>query len=324
MSRLRPVTGFVLARFLWPAKRFIQLPSTFPRQSVEIATVPIILKRRDRSLDRENPSRVSGGPAPTSHSSAFRVVSVVLLLLMVHFGRDVTNAQSPELVTDRPDQTESATVVAGGLVQVEMGYLFARDGGVDRYEVPGTLVRVGLGGRTELRVGHTGVAGGGEGRGAGDSTLGAKFNLIGRADGWLPELAILGGVSLPTGDHGFSSNGVDPSFLFSLAYELSPRLSFGANVGSAWESSSEGSGREATFLYSLVLGGGVTERLGVFLELFGDWLTTGANATGVSVDGGFTFLLADLVQFDLYVGRGLRGTNDDAFIGTGLSFRLPR
>jgi hypothetical protein len=64
--------------------------------------------------------------------------------------------------------------------------------------------------------------------------------------------------------------------------------------------------------------------LGVFLELFGDWLTTGANATGVSVDGGFTFLLADLVQFDLYVGRGLRGTNDDAFIGTGLSFRLPR
>ena len=43
------------------------------------------------------------------------------------------------------------------VVQVEMGYLFARDGGVDRYEVPGTLVRVGLGARTELRVGHAGV-----------------------------------------------------------------------------------------------------------------------------------------------------------------------
>ncbi len=286
--------------------------------------MPIILTRRGRSLGRENPSRVSGCRVPTSRSSARRVVLVVLLLLMMHLGRDVANAQSAELVTDRPDQTESATVVAGGVVQVEMGYLFARDGGVDRYEVPGTLVRVGLGGRTELRVGHAGVAGGGQGRGAGDSTLGAKFNLIGHADGWRPELAILGGVSLPTGDHGFSSNGVDPSFLFLLAYELSPRLSFGANIGSAWESSSEGSGREATLLYSLVLGGGLTDRLGVFLELFGDWLTTGANATGVSVDGGFTFLLADLVQFDLYVGRGLRGIADDAFVGTGLSFRLPR
>ena len=286
--------------------------------------MPIMLTRRRRSLGRESPSPVSGCPAPTSRSSARRVVAVVLLLLMMHVGRDVANAQSPELVTDRPDQTESATVVSGGAVQVEMGYLFARDGGVDRYEVPGTLVRVGLGGRTELRVGHAGVAGGAEGRGAGDSMLGAKINLIGHADGWRPELAILGGISLPTGDHEFSSNGVDPSFLLSLAYELSPGLSLGANVGSAWESSSEESGREATLLYSLVLGGGVTDRLGVFLELFGDWLTTGANATGVSVDGGFTFLLADLVQFDLYVGRGLRGINDDAFIGTGLSFRLPR
>ncbi len=296
----------------------------FLRQFVEIASVSIILTRRGRSLGRENPSRVSGCLVPTSRGSARRVVLVVLLIVMMHLGRDVANAQSAELVTDRPDQTESATVVAGGVVQVEMGYLFARDGGVDRYEVPGTLVRVGLGSRTELRVGHAGVAGEGGSRGAGDGTLGAKFNLIGHADGWRPELAILGGVSLPTGDHGFSSNGVDPSFLFSLAYELSPRLSFGANVGSAWESSSEGSGREATFLYSLVLGGGLTDRLGVFLELFGDWLTTGANATGVSVDGGFTFLLADLVQFDLYVGRGLRGIADDAFIGTGLSFRLPR
>ena len=41
-------------------------------------------------------------------------------------------------------------------MQVETGYLFARDGDVDGYEVPGTLFRIGLSGWTELRIGHGG------------------------------------------------------------------------------------------------------------------------------------------------------------------------
>ena len=44
-----------------------------------------------------------------------------------------------------------------GLVQVETGYLFTRDSGMDSYAVPGTLARIGLGGRTELRIGHAGL-----------------------------------------------------------------------------------------------------------------------------------------------------------------------
>ena len=115
------------------------------------------------------------------------------------------------------------------------------------------------------------------------------------ADGWRPELAILGGLSLPTGNDAFSSGSVDPSFLVAFAHE-----------------------------YSLALGVGLTDRLGTFLELFGDRQTTDTAATRVSVDGGFTFLLTDIVQLDVYVGSGLRGRADDVFAGTGLSFRLPR
>ena len=75
-------------------------------------------------------------------------------------GTGVARAQSPDMVTDRPDQTESAAVVPRGLLQVETGYLFARDGDVDGYAVPGTLFRIGLGGRLELRIGHAGIVGG--------------------------------------------------------------------------------------------------------------------------------------------------------------------
>ena len=253
-----------------------------------------------------------------------RVVRVAILSLAVHVGSGIASAQSPELVTDRPDMTEAPTVVLRGMVQVETGYLLASDGDVTRYEVPGTLVRIGLGRQTELRIGHAGMAVGEGNHGAGDSALGVKVNLIERADGWRPELSILGGLSMPTGDEGFSSNRVDPSFLVALAYELSPRLSLGSNVGVAWESSSEEIDRDAAIVYSLVLGSGLTNRLSAFLEVFGDWQTTGASATSVSVDGGFTFLLTDLVQLDAYVGHGLRGLTDDVFVGTGLSFRLPR
>ncbi len=233
------------------------------------------------------------------------------------------SAQSPELVTDRPDQTESATVVPQGLLQVETGYLFTRDGDVDSHAAPGTLFRIGLGGRTELRLGHAGVMGTEGRRGTGDSELGAKVNLITQADGWRPELALLGGLSLPTGAGGFSSGGADPSFLVAFAHELAPRLSLGYNAGAEWESSSDVPG-DAFVVYSLALGIGVTDRLGAFIEVFGDQRVTSEVATAVSADGGLTLLLTDVLQWDFSVGRRLGGPADDLFVGTGVSFRLPR
>ncbi|HAK54509.1 MAG: transporter [Vicinamibacterales bacterium] len=239
-------------------------------------------------------------------------------------GAGIASAQTSDLVTDRPDSTESATTVGRGLVQVETGYLFASTDDVDGYEVPGTLVRIGLGGRTELRLGHGGVVGT-EGRhGWSDSTLGAKVNLLEQADGWRPELAVLGGLSLPTGETGFSSDGVDPSFLVAFAHDVSEVLSVGYNLGAAWESSPEQADRDAAVVYSLAVGLGLTERLGTFVELFGDRPTREEMAAGLSLDGGFTFLLTELVQLDVFVGTGLHGSADDVFVGTGLSFRLPR
>jgi Putative MetA-pathway of phenol degradation len=249
-------------------------------------------------------------------------VSAVLLLALGAAGR--ARAQPPELVTDRPDQTESAMVVSRGLVQVETGYLFVHDADADRHEVPGTLFRIGLGGRTEFRIGYAGVVSRESTRGSGDSELGAKVNLIGPADGGRTELAILGGMSLPTGDDGLSSGGADPAFLVSLAHELSPRVSLGYNIGARGESSPDRPGRDAFIVYSSVLGLKLTDRLGTFLELFGDRQVSHGTVTRVSVDGGLTVLLTDTLQLDVSVGRGLPGPADDLFVGTGLSFRLPR
>ena len=122
---------------------------------------------------------------------AYRVARVLLPPLTVHVGSGVANAQSPALVTDRPDRSESAAVILKGMVQVETGYLFASNSNVSRYEAPGTLFRIGLGGQTELRIGPAGITGEEGKHGAGDGNLGVKVNLIERTNGWRQSLQFL-------------------------------------------------------------------------------------------------------------------------------------
>src|SRR5688572_15602552 len=69
-------------------------------------------------------------------------------------------AQEPELVTDRPDQTESTATVPAGRVQIEAGATFISDEEesveIELSQFPGTLVRIGLSERFELRLGWDG------------------------------------------------------------------------------------------------------------------------------------------------------------------------
>jgi hypothetical protein len=58
-----------------------------------------------------------------------------------------------EIVTDRPDITESSIVIPAGGVQVENGLTWTADHGQRTADAPQSLPRVGVGGRTEVRLG---------------------------------------------------------------------------------------------------------------------------------------------------------------------------
>jgi hypothetical protein len=67
----------------------------------------------------------------------------------------------------------------------------------------------------------------------------------------------------------------------------------------------------------------MTDKLGCFVEFFGD-IPTGSNGGSAnSFDGGFTYLIADNLQLDVFSGVGLSGDADDWFIGAGFSIRFP-
>ncbi len=270
-------------------------------------------------------TRISTGPA---------VVLLGIVTLLVGLPSAATE---PELITDRPDQTESSDTVARGYVQVELGYTHSEgdEAGaeVQTDSVPETLVRIGLHDAVELRVGLGGYQdvkiGSGPSAssvdGLADSSLGVKVGLL-EGDGKAPKTALLATISLPTGDSDLTSDQVDPSFRLTFANDLTERLSLGYNVGAAWSTTNDGSGDEDTLSvaeWTVALGIGATDKLGFFVEAYG---ATGLSAGGGPdnwLDGGVTWLLRPNVQLDAAVGQSLTNS-DDWFAGLGISFRLPR
>ncbi len=234
----------------------------------------------------------------------------------------------PEMVTDRPDQTESTATVPKGMVQVDTG-LVSTDTGVSTVlEIPGTLVRIGVHEKLELRVGTAGwirdddldIGG------FGDSELGFKLRLCDEA-GWMPDTAVLAGISAPTGNDDFTTDEWDPSIRFAAAHTINELISFGWNVAAEWSSSLNSSGETATLAvmpYSGAFGFGLSGRLGCFAELFGEVPVNAEDGPTHMADAGITYLVMNNFQLDLAAGAGLNDNADDWFVLGGITYRLPR
>jgi hypothetical protein len=222
---------------------------------------------------------------------------------------------------DRPGFSTTPQTVPRGRLQVEGGYRFSEDRGVDRHTLPLLLVRAGLTKQLELRASWDGSSWTDEnGRfepEASDMGLGLKAHLVeqGRL---LPDIGLLGSLSLPTGNGGSTSNGVDPTGGLLWDYELAagPGL-FGTLLMSS-VTGDDGRFFEAANAVGVSLP--MNDRLGSFIEYFGSYPTDGGAAH--NLDGGFTYLPADNLQLDIHGGVGINGRADDCFLGTGIAFRF--
>lgn len=237
--------------------------------------------------------------------------------------------KGPELVTDRPDQTESSSVVPAGSIQIETGASAEFDRGdfTESRDIRfnSTLLRYGLGADFELRLGteyletRTGLI---------DSPLSVTQNgfaplhtgfkvQIAEESGFLPQIALLGGMnwSFLAGD-AYSSPFPGGGLRFAFGHTLSQKLSIGYNLGASWNGEQAG----PEYFYSAVLGFKLTEKLGAFIESFGNLPEQGESEH--LVDGGVTFLVTPVVQLDLSGGPGLNDGAPDGFISGGISVRL--
>jgi hypothetical protein len=235
-----------------------------------------------------------------------------------------------EMVTDRPDQSESTAVVGRHVFQLETGVDFSRDespaGNQEDLALGGSLLRWGFSDRLEFRFAFTAYSRSTfetadfESRASGlyDPELGFKVRLR-DGDGYSPALAILASTTLPVGDDELTSDEFDPTVRLAADHELSDTMGLGWNVGYSRESDGEG-GEEGYAIYSASLGVDVDDTWGVYYELFGH-IALDEDDDNHSFDTGITYMASDNFQIDLYAGVGINGEAPDTFIGLGVSWR---
>jgi len=228
------------------------------------------------------------------------------------------NAQ--DMITDRPDFTESAVVVQSRMVQIESGTEYKDLKTLAELSYPNTLARIGIGYNLEIRLGlpvWTNVTINDKSKShLNDLILEAKYQIT-NDDAALP-MAVLLVSTLPTGDDEVSAGGTEVGIKFATDYDINDRLGLSINLGVI--SVVAGNEREIQSLASLSFGIGINDRLGAYVEAYAEIPQN--EVWQPVIDGGFAYLVIREAQLDLYIGKGLNDHAADLIVGAGFSFRF--
>jgi len=229
-----------------------------------------------------------------------KIAFILIFLASNGFAQD-------EIVTDRPDATESALTIPFKSIQLETGTTFSSEKNASTYSSPEYLIRVGLHRFLEFRVESSlykmeNI----EGVNSSDLFLGVKAQLLKKEKF---NIAFLSHVNLP------ENNRKNLSYVekLLLSYEINETTELGVNIGI------DGLGGSGQFVYAVALGTGITDRFGFFIENFGS-ISQDDGLTSV-IDGGFSYLLKDKIQLDTKFGIDTQ-IFKDYFFGVGVSIRL--
>ena len=233
-----------------------------------------------------------------------------------------TAVPKSEIVTDRPDITESSIVIPAGSVQAENGLTWTADHGKRTADAPQSLLRVGVGGRTEVRLGipdYVYSLGRHQPRsGFTDVSIGVKQQLGPLPDAF--DLSVISAVSFPTGAHSQSSRGVDLEVKFPWSHALSSPWSMGGmfSVFSLTKGGHRNLIGEPTFYVERAVGTAAE----LFVEYAGDYRRRGSPTQLLHLGGAYK--VTPLQQVDVHWGVGLSRAAPDVFLAIGYSFRLDR
>lgn len=247
-------------------------------------------------------------------------------VIILSFSFHLANAQLSEIVTDRPSQTISSITVPVKTFQLESGFSYAHSmaGRVESEFISynSSLLRVGIFDKVELRFGiaYNSIQVKSDIKpvdvtGWTPLVIGGKINIA-QENGWLPEIAVLGHLTLPfLGNEAYRPETVAPDFRLAFSHSLGSRFSLVYNLGLEWPMNND---EDVLGVYTILINYQIMDRLSCFVENYG------FIDAEYSIDGGFTYRLSNNFQIDLYGGFGLNPDSPDQFIGAGFSWRIPR
>ncbi len=237
--------------------------------------------------------------------------------------------EQSELVTDRPDFTESAEVAGRAMFQIETGFAIDRsilEGERSRSLTgPFPLLRVGVSKRVELRFAGDGYSwsrlsstGAEEHvRGRSDFSIGGKVKFFDQTAA-RPDFAVIAAVSVPKGHPQFRGGGYDPEV--KLCFAKDAPLGFVTSWNINLASVSDDQGRFLGRAFSLSAGHAVWRDLSMYSELYNMSIDRGLGTSTV-FNGGLTHPIGKNVQVDVLAGHSVAGRQVGWFVGVGFSMR---
>jgi hypothetical protein len=228
-----------------------------------------------------------------------------------------------EIVTDRPDQTESSTTIPLKSFQFESGLLLGNYNFANSSEqlllIPTTLLRYGLTKEIELRLVEQLISihnkqTSEDNFGLSDLELGAKIQILKKPANHT-EIAFISHLVLPTGAISITNEHLGTVNKLAISHVITDFIDLGYNVGYNYF------GNEKGYLtYSAALGLGITKRIGAYFETYGevvefnDWIS--------NFDSGITYLIKDNMQLDFSFGFGLNQKMN--YFSVGYSMNIPK
>ena len=240
----------------------------------------------------------------------FRKLMLLCTIVFISVSSLLHAQPDNDMVTDRPDFTESAVVIAPGKWQVESGATWQRVAREDIFSGAELLLRLGIFDRWELRLGlpdYQTVDGNSQFT---NTTAGFKYE-IGISAGWTTGL--IGTLDLTNDDQ--LAGSLDPQLILTTGRDLPSGWSVGLQARGAWLVDSEAIDWGMTFVTGTSLTGGVA----TFFEIAVDGVDS--ESPGFLLHHGYTYKAGANVQLDLHTAIGLNDQAADFLLGTGISFR---
>lgn len=240
-----------------------------------------------------------------------------------------------DMSTDRPDKTESPYTVDAGHIQIEtdlVAYTRDRANGftVETVDVLPFNFKVGLTNDSDLQLVYgsytyarvKGPAGFKDSEsGSGDLVVRYKRNFWGN-DGGRTAFGVMPFIKIPTSSFDGANDDVEGGVIVPLAIDLGNGMGLGLMTEVDLLRSDIDGGYQPTFINSITMGFDLTDKLGLYTELFVERSAETDANTIVTVDVGLTYAVTDNLQLDTGVNVGVTDAADDVNVFAGLSRRF--
>jgi hypothetical protein len=257
-----------------------------------------------------------------------------------HLFNPVPAAQLRELVTDRPDKTESPFTVDAGHVQLEMDlatFTYDRhnperaDIRVREWSFANSNIRLGVLNNLELdliipvythrrtddRAAHM-VS---RNQGFGDVTVRGKVNFWGN-DGGTTAFGAIPFLNVPTNGDDLGNHAVEGGLILPLSVKLPGDWELGLMTEVDVNQDSEGSDYHAEWINSATVSHSIFGPLGGYVEFFSQVSAERATPWVGTFDVGLTYEVNKNIQLDAGANLGLTRAADDLNFFAGLSWRF--